>query len=201
LAFLAPHHTGRAVRRWLLTLVLGLSGALTGSGPARADAASGLVEIAIHGQSTLHGFDGIVEPLPLVLEEAGDGSFGASITVPVTAIDTGIERRNANMREMLDAAHFPSIVARFSGLDRAAVEETGRISFVLRIRGVERPVTALVRDWKRDGNQLDFDAGFDVSLRDFGLQAPSVLFVKVADLVGVRVHVTLASDTTGDTPR
>jgi hypothetical protein len=57
---------------------------------------------------------------------------------------------------------------------------------------VERPVQAKLSNWKQeDDRHARFDAAFDVSLKEFGLEAPSILFVSVEDTVHVTVHVAL----------
>jgi len=61
----------------------------------------------------------------------------------------------------------------------------------LPVHGVTRHVRASVSDWHRADGEVRFDASFSVSLHDYGLVPPSVLFVKVADTVSVVVRVVV----------
>ncbi len=164
--------------------------AATASG-ARAEAGKGTVEISFSATSTLHDFEGNVAPLAFAIESGPSGTWGSDVVVPVAAIDTGIARRDASLRSMLDAAQHPNIRARFRDVEpeRARAGET--LPFRLRIRDVERPVEAAVSHWQQDERSARFDAEFDVSLQDYSLEAPGVLFVRVGDRVHVVVHVTL----------
>jgi hypothetical protein len=99
------------------------------------------------------------------------------------------------MREMLDAPRHPQIQARFRGLDPEVVRSSGALPFELRIRTVERPMKAIVRNWRQSEREASFDATFDVSLESFELEAPSAFFLTVGDTVRVSVHVTLERGT------
>ena len=158
---------------------------------ARADRGVGSIAITFSGSSTLHDFEGTAAPLRVAMESQADGTWTAEVVVPVASLDTGIQARDENLRAMLDAPHHPEIRGRFRDVDAVAVQRRLVLPFLLRIRDVERPVQATLSDWQQDGDRARFEATFDVSLAAFGLEAPRVLFMRVADTVHVTVHVTL----------
>ncbi len=159
---------------------------------ARADRVEALIEISFVGSSTLHDFEGTADPVHVTTEAQPDGKWAGEVSVPVATLDTGIDARDEKLLEMFDAAHHPQIRGHFRDVDAERVQRDAVLPFVLRIRDVERPVQAKLSNWKQpDDRHARFDADFDVSLQDFGLEAPHVLFVSVDDTVHVTVHVAL----------
>lgn len=181
----------RALSRQVALAALACAVALLGCVAGAAADVTGELGISFTATSTLHDFEGEVPPVPLTLHQDEKGGWSAEVGVPVSGIDTGIERRNANMREMLDATDHPEIRGRFQAIDPEEVRGSGVLPFVLVIRDQERPVEAHVSNWQQDESRASFDADFDVSLEAFQLEAPGVLFIRVGDVVHVTVHVTL----------
>jgi polyisoprenoid-binding protein YceI len=161
------------------------------SAPALAQEARGSAQISFTATSTLHDFEGTAGPAAIALSQLADGAWSAEISVPVASMQTGNRRRDSDMRRMLDAAQHPQIRARFRGLDPERVRSSGELPFLLKIRSVERPLKATVRNWRQSERAASFDAAFDLSLESFRLEAPSRFFLTVGDMVRVSVHVTL----------
>ena len=179
----------RSVRRApAVAVVACLIGLASG---ARADAGKGTIEISFSATTTLHDFEGNVPAVAFAIESGPGGAWGGDVEVPVAAMDTGIDRRDQNLRAMLDASKYPRIRGRFRDLDPERARAAGVLPFLLRLRDVERPALATVSHWQQDDRGARFDAEFDVLLHDYSLEAPSVLFVRVDDRVHVTVHVTL----------
>lgn len=167
-----------------------------------APEARGRCEIRFFATSTLHDFSGSVAAEPFVLERHVDASGGEPwwsgvVQVSVADMETGIERRDGNMRSMFEAERFPRIIAsigRVEALPTSTSPEQGRptIPFELTIRETTRPIEARVSGWEQHGDAASFQAEFDVSLRDFGLEVPPVLgLLRVGDEVRVRTRVSV----------
>jgi polyisoprenoid-binding protein YceI len=156
---------------------------------------SGTAAVHFTGSSTLHDFEG--KTTPVAVEPVfGDKGWSATVRLPVAEMDTANRARDRKMRELLEAGRFPELVATFEGV----VPETlagsagtdGTLSFGLRIRDIEKNVTARVENFVRTDDRASFDAVFFVSLDEFGLESPSALFfIKVEDRIHVRVRVEL----------
>jgi len=122
------------------------------------------------------------------------------VEVPVAAMDTRNRSRDGQMREMFRSDRFPLIrgvardvdVGRFRadiGKDRGGIASIG---LLLRIRDVERKVLATASNLRESGERVTFDLEFPVSLREFDLQAPSVLgILRVGDKVTVKATLRL----------
>lgn len=162
---------------------------------APASAAGGLeaaLDIRFAGSSTLHDFRGTAPPVRVPLTATADGAWSAVVEVPVAGLDTGSADRDEKMRAMLHADAHPVLRGVVASVRPDTLERTERLPFALTIAGVTRRLHARVRRWAAAPDEVSFDAGFDVSLAAWGLEAPSaLLLIRVADVVRVDVHVTV----------
>jgi len=157
------------------------------------------------GISTLHDFSGTVRCLPFTadLVKRADGGTtipAVEIDVLVDEMDTGNKSRDGQMREMFQGDRFPRIHGTARGIDVDGIRrETGKegggkafFDLTLKVRDVERTIPAAVTNLREEGNRVGFDVEFSVSLKDFGLKAPSFLGIfRVRDKVAVTGNVLL----------
>lgn len=182
----------RSPRDFVALLVLLLAPAVLPAGATPAPPA-GTVALTFQGSSTLHDFSGAAPAVAVVLRPSAiAGAWDADVRVPVATLSTANAVRDGGMRDMLHAERSPAIDGRFRDVDPERVRATRRLPFVLQVAGVARPLEAEVVAWDEAPDRLSFDATFDVSLAAFGLEAPGIAFMHVADIVHVQVHVTLA---------
>jgi len=182
--------------RLLLTLSLFM---LVSVLPASALDLNGTCEVAFHGSSTLHDFDGSGKCKPFTLTLAEDGMIQpAELGVPVDQMNTANDSRDEKMREMFDSTRHPEIVGRFAGGSlaelrsrvQAALQSKEQIPLQVKIRDIEAPVQATVTQLIDSEKTFSLDLEFPVSLKAYQLEAPSVLgLIRVSD--EVRVHVSL----------
>lgn len=179
----------RALRRLLAVLLVACAV------PARAlpPPPAGAAVVTFEASSTLHDFAGAAPAVAVQLRPAAvAGHWDADVRIPVATLSTGNAIRDGGMRGMLHADRFPALEGTFRDVDPDRVRATHRLPVVLHVAGVARSIEARLEPWQEREDRLAFDAVFDVSLAAFGLEAPSVAFVQVDDVVHVRVHVTLA---------
>lgn len=157
---------------------------------------AGRCSVVVFATSTLHDLEGRAPCAQLAIEgpDAG-GAYRAHAEVAVDQLDTGIAARNRRMREMFEAERYPRIAAAFASVDPDALRarRAGALDFQLAIHGVERKVIPELSDWSEvPGKRAHFRASFELSLADFGLEAPVAMgFVRVDDRVRVEVDVEL----------
>lgn len=172
-------------------------------GPAWAGSIEGACEIRFLGISTLHDFSGKVRCQPFtagIVKEGTrkEGISEASVDVLVDEMDTGNKDRDKQMRDMFGSDRFPRIHGTIRDIDvdgireAAAREGKALMELALRIRNVERKVPVTVTNLREEGDRVLFEVEFPVSLKDFGLKAPSFLFIiRVDDKVIVQGNVEL----------
>ncbi len=173
--------------------------------PAFAGGIRGTCDVRFLGDSTLHDFTGTGRCVPFSAPLARDAEGKyllalVEVEVPVAEMKTGIGARDRMMREMFGTDRYPAIRAWARDIDTEALrgrmegdgEGIATLEITLAIRGVERKIAATARNLKAAGNRVSFDVEFPVSLKEFGLPAPSVLgFIRVADQVAVTGRFTL----------
>ena len=157
-------------------------------------------DVKFHGDSTLHGFDGTVNDVPLTVSVSGtEGSrvVSAVSEVKVKNMDTNHEGRDENMMKMFQQTEFPLIKVEVVGAQEAKLQpkggKPGAMTVKLTIIGKSNRIDASVTNLKQTADSLSFDLSFPVSLKAFSLEAPSALLgmVKVRDTVEVTAHITL----------
>lgn len=159
----------------------------------------GTCAVRFFGTSTLHDFEGSA-PCALLAIGAPDanGRHTARAEVAIARMETGISARDKKMRGMFEAKKFPWIVATFPPIDPAALraQRAGALPFRLALHGVERDVAPTISGYSESpGRSARFRATFDLSLRDFGLEAPVAMgFIQVGDGVKVVVDVELVAN-------
>jgi hypothetical protein len=181
----------------LLALLAGTAAA--GSG------IQGTCDVRFRASSTLHDFSGSARSRPFAAPIAKNGEGKATLPAvelefPVADMRTGNDSRDGKMREMFQADRYPVIRAAARDLDADSLRERMRkerggtvpLTVFLAIRGMERKIQATAGNWKEERERFSFDVEFPVSLREFGLEPPSVLgIIRVADRVDVKGSITV----------
>ena len=127
-----------------------------------------------------------------------DGSVMAMVRAPVAEFRSGDANRDAHMQETMDVGRFPYVV--FKGVVRldaallpvstgpssAAVRMEGELDF----HGVRQRVTVPLTVEAADG-ALRVRGSFEVSLDAYGVDRPSLLFVKIDDACRIDLDLLL----------
>lgn len=172
--------------------------------PAWAGEIRGECAVRFEGTSTLHDFGGTArcEPFRATFAREPGGRtvvHGAQVLVPVAGMDTKNGSRDRQMREMFESDRFPWIRATVPEVDADRIRreakpgsEAGTLELGLTIRDTSRRVEATVSNLREEPGKVSFDLTLPVSLKEFGLKAPSVWgIIRVGDRVTVRSSVTL----------
>ena len=196
------------IRAGLFLVLVAVQSSSAGAAPADAPVPArflGACDIAFLVTSTLHDVSGSARCQPFPVGIAHDPSGKevipvVEVEVPVAAMDTRNKSRDGQMREMFQSDRFPRIRGEAHDIDVERIRvEIGKvrggnasIDLLLRIRDVERKVRATTSNLKESGERVTFDLEFPVSLREFGLKAPSVLgIIRVGDKISVKATFTL----------
>lgn len=150
--------------------------------------------ITYHMVHKLHKFDAVskaVEGSAKVLE---NGQAQVGVRAGVESFDSGNSNRDAHMKETVQAASYPYVSFTASGDASRPVPTgftaernfTGELSF----HGVKKQVTVPVKLTFQDGGGIQAVAHLTLSLDEFKIERPSLMFVKVDDALNVDVNVT-----------
>jgi polyisoprenoid-binding protein YceI len=127
-----------------------------------------------------------------------DGQAIAMVRVPMASFDSGDRNRDANMRDAVEASRYPFVVFRgvakiatdMLASARALVVET-RMEGEVELHGVRKPVVVPLRLELSPDGTARARGSFAVSLDAFGIERPSLLFVKIDDACRIEVDLAL----------
>ncbi len=129
-------------------------------------------------EATSHTCEGRARLLP-------DGKAQVAVRIPVQSFDSGNGNRDEHMKEVVEAARYPYVELKVVGdgvaapTGSAAVEKTfqGELTF----HGVKHAIAVPVKIAAAGGGKLRASAHFSISLDQYQIERPSLLFVKVDD--------------------
>ncbi len=170
----------------VLALVLG-----AGLSPGTFAVVPGASALRYHVVHRLHRVDAEARELEGRAALAPDGRLQVMVRAPVAAFRTGDANRDEHALEVLEAGRFPLVT--FRGVARLAAGLEPPPELVLEgeveLHGVRRPVRVPVALARQADGALRARAAFDVSLDGFGIERPSLLFVKVDDACRIEVDL------------
>lgn len=145
-------------------------------------------------------FEGVTNKIDGYLFWEDDSLFEGNefyFEVDLNSFDTGIKKRNQDMREMvLETEKWPTAsmkgrIVSFSKLDTSVVAYRVETRGTLSVHGEEKPVVIPASIVVADSQTLQVAAEFDLLLTDYGMKIPSILVAKVADRIHLIVRFTL----------
>lgn len=129
------------------------------------------------------------------LDPADLSSASGEVRVPVASIRTGIDLRDEHLRgpKWLDAERYPNVAFTLERVEGASSLAEGQEASVilhgrLSLHGVSKPA-AVSAKLLLQGGKLTVKARFKIKLADHGVEIPSVVSLKVAEEIVVRVVV------------
>ena len=153
-----------------------------------------LSRVGFDAKSTLHDFSGAtakVEGAFVTTLSAPGAACRGRIVVEAASLDTGLEGRDAAMRDHLAVADHAQIVFEWSGFDEAVVDAAaqtvkGRALGKLTLRGVTRDVAMPVQVTVDASRRVAIEGQLPIEMPDYAIPVPSQLGV-----IGVDPTVTL----------
>jgi polyisoprenoid-binding protein YceI len=122
------------------------------------------------------------------------GFVQKGIEVEWKSFSSGNRNRDANVIRAVDGEHFPKIGFRFLGLEDFKTEQ-GKVSAVVKgalyIKGSRREVTVPVEVDLTDRSSPVAEGNFTIRMTDFGIDPPSLLFLKTKDEVRIEFAIRL----------
>lgn len=129
---------------------------------------------------------------------SADGTARVMVRVPVKSFLSGDGNRDEHMQEVLDAQKHPYVVYKGTTRLEAPTAFPATVDVVLDgeldFHGVKRPLKVpLTLEFRSEG-AVTAKGGFSVSLDEFKVERPSLLFVKIDDACRIEVDLTLAAE-------
>ena len=172
--------------RRILTAVLLVGGLVHAAITSPSGAA---VLVSMHGPAGLN-IEGTTREL--TISERDDELV---FEVPLSGVDTGIGLRNRHMRGYLDVAHHPHAELRIPR--KAVVFPTpgkaieSDVQGTLTLHGVSRPSSVHYRAEGGAGGEARVRGTTRIDMRDFGIEVPAYLGVRVDPAVAIQVDFSV----------
>jgi polyisoprenoid-binding protein YceI len=154
----------------------------------------GQSRVWIEARSSMHPIQGEAQGLEGSIEAAlADGRIDLAeepkvqMQLPVTNLQSGKRLEDAEMMRRIDARRFPTIRG-----ETTEFKENGgryRVRGDLTFHGVTRPVEGEVTISSPDASSLVIEGEQTFDIRDFGVEPPKILMLRVHPDVRVRVKV------------
>ncbi|MGH9016518.1 MAG: YceI family protein [Acidimicrobiales bacterium] len=145
--------------------------------------------------SSTDGLEGFVE-----LELDGDGrvrpdsATGGKLSLAVARLSSGNRMEDRELQKRIDGRRFPTIEGVLDTIDGAGADGSVRVTGELTFRGVARRYTDAMTIRNVDDRTIRLDGSARFDIRDFGMQPPHVLMLKVEPEVDVRVEILAARE-------
>ena len=118
-----------------------------------------------------------------------DRPFTAELKLPVESISSGIALQDRLMRGRFDSSRYPNITASVvSGEAISADEGRYRATAKLTMHGQTREVSGEVR-LHFNGGTMTADAPATINMKDFGIDPPRLIMLKVEPDVDISAHI------------
>ncbi|HEY1653232.1 MAG TPA: YceI family protein [Acidimicrobiales bacterium] len=146
-------------------------------------------------ETTTSGLEGFVE---LQLQPAGsidlaDAPVG-HLSLDVERLKSGNRLEDREMQKRVDAKRFPRIEGVLDSVVSNGKDGSYRVSGDIKFRGVARPHEDLMEISQVDERTVRLAGSSRFDIREFGMEPPKVLMLKVEPVVDVRVEIFAVKD-------
>ena len=169
----------------LLHVLLSFIVTLFFQNPSFETTASSVTYSMVH---KLHSWQGVSKDLKVATKwnEQKNEIEQISIVVNVATFNSGLSSRDSHMMEVLDGLTYPRII--FSSSNVQYTPDGILVKGKLQFHGVERMIETKVKLEKVNRKWM-FTGSLPVLLEDYKVERPSLLFVKVYNLVKIDFQV------------
>ena len=154
-------------------------------------------KVFISARSSLHPIDTRTDGLEGFLEVEVQGGGRVNLTVPakgrvslpVERMSSGNPLEDRELRRRIDARRYPTIDGELTGMSETGTDGRYLVQGAVTFKGATRNYEEeMLVSQDADGTlQLSGESTFDI--RDFGMDPPKILMLKVQPEVGVRVEI------------
>jgi polyisoprenoid-binding protein YceI len=164
---------------------------------ARYDIVPERSEVWINATSSLHpihsrtaGLDGFLD-----LELNGRGRVNLSVapkgqlSLPVERLSSGNPLEDRELRRRIDSRRFPTIDGRLTEMSETGADGRYVVRGDVTFRGVTNPYEDEMSVAQLDDNTLRLEGESTFDIRDFGMEPPRILMLRVHPQVAVKVAI------------
>lgn len=117
-----------------------------------------------------------------------DQPYTAELSLPVDAIKSGNGIQDREMRRRFDVGRYPTITARVTHGEALEGEGRYRAAAQLSMHGQTREISGEIQ-LHVDGTTMSIDGQQVINVKDFGIDPPRLIILKVEPEVDLLVHI------------
>ena len=156
-----------------------------------------LSRVWIDARSSLHPIHSSTDGLEGFIELEADGGGQVEVTnppagklsLPVSRLSSGNRLEDRELHKRIDARRFPTIDGVLTNMERIGDDGRYRVSGDLAFRGVSRQCQDEMNVELVDDRTVRLEGKSTFDVRDFGLEPPRILMLRVEPDVVVRVEI------------
>ena len=150
-------------------------------------------KVEYFGSHPTHGFSGISSSILLVSDCSKNGDIcDLKFKVPIISLNSGNDNRDSNMLNYLKAFSFP--YAELNIFNFSVKEyDSEFISAEMTIGGVEQQISIPITLIKESAEEYKVQSSFTISLKQFGIEIPKLLFLPINSNIKINVSLLINS--------
>ena len=144
----------------------------------------------IDGKSSLHAIHAKTDGLEGYIDlPDGDSEGSGALSFAVTRLSSGNRMEDRELHRRIDAKRHPTIEGVVTGMTRAGDDGRYRVRGDLTFRGVTRAAEDEMTVTVVDDRTVTIEGASTFDVRDFGMEPPRILMMRVYPEVAVRVEI------------
>jgi polyisoprenoid-binding protein YceI len=140
--------------------------------------------------SSTDGLEGFVD---LALSPGGEVDLSApmsgELSLTVDRLSSGNRMEDRELQKRIDARRFPTIAGVLDTIETSDSDGRYRVGGDITFRGVSRHHEDLMKIDSVDDQTIQLDGRSSFDIRDYGMEPPRMLMLKVEPVVDVRVEI------------
>jgi polyisoprenoid-binding protein YceI len=140
--------------------------------------------------SSTEGLEGFVE-----LELGSDGVVdlakhpSGELSLPVSRLQSGNRMEDRELQKRIESRRYPTIDGLLTNMEPSSTEGSYRVTGQVTFRGVVRPHSDEMTVKAVDSKTIQLAGKSSFDIREFGMEPPRILILKVSPEVDVRVEI------------
>ena len=145
-------------------------------------------QITYLGDHYLHKWEGSTSDITgNVFYDERTKQYNCSVSVPLSTFSSGNDSRDSNMLFYCKAFDFPNII--FESTSIKENDNSLDIEGIVEFAGKKKKINSIAQLNDLQDNQFSVEGEFEILLSNFDIERPSLLFVKMEDLVVIKYSI------------
>ena len=142
--------------------------------------------------------DGLVGHVELELGPDGEVDvsqpLGGKLSLPVSRLSSGNRMEDRELQKRIESRRYPTIDGVLKSMERSGTNGSYQVTGDVNFRGVVRPHKDEMTVSEVDAETIQLAGNSKFDIREFGMEPPRVLLLKVSPEVDIRVEIVAVKE-------